>query len=159
MSRGLGLALAVTALLACAGGAFAAQATRDAYREGAEPICKANTQANERILQGVRAEVKAGKLKPAAARFAKAAAALKKSLAQLRAIPQPSADRAKLSKWFGDIGTEAGLFEAVAAKLRAANKAQAERLVVKLTSNADRANNVVIGFEFTYCRFEPSRFT
>jgi hypothetical protein len=31
--------------------------------------------------------------------------------------------------------------------------------VNKLTTEAAAANNVVIPFEFTYCRLEPSRFT
>jgi hypothetical protein len=32
-------------------------------------------------------------------------------------------------------------------------------MVVLLTHTANLANNAVIGFEFEYCRFEPSRFT
>jgi Asp-tRNA(Asn)/Glu-tRNA(Gln) amidotransferase A subunit family amidase len=139
--------------------ALASEVTRDSYREAVEPICKANTEANERILKGVRAEVRHGEFKTAAAKFTKAAAALKKALAQLRAVRQPNADKAKLAKWLARIKEEAGLFEAVAAKLRAGNKGAAEEKVVRLTHNADLANNVVIGFEFEYCRFEPSRFT
>lgn len=139
--------------------ALASEVTRDSYREAVEPICKANTQANERILGGVRGEVRHGEFKTAAAKFAKSAAALKKALAQLRAVPQPSADKAKLAKWLARIKEEVGFFEAVASELRAGNKSAAEEKVVRLTNNANLANNLVIGFEFEYCRFEPSRFT
>jgi hypothetical protein len=139
--------------------AVAAEVTRESYKEAVEPICKVNTEANERILGGVRAEVRAGKLKPAAAQFAKAAAELKKTITQLRGVPRPPADTARLSHWLGKVSLEAGLFEAVGTKLRAGEKAEAQRTAVKLTSNANRANAIVIPFEFEYCRFEPSRFT
>jgi hypothetical protein len=58
----------------------AAEFTRTEYREAAEPICKVDTEANERILAGVRAEVRQGKLGPAAAKFARAASALGRAL-------------------------------------------------------------------------------
>jgi hypothetical protein len=154
------LSLFVGAFLAVAIAlAAAAEITREAYKEAVEPICKVNTEANERILGGVRSEVRAGKLKPAAARFAKAATELKKTIGQLRAVPRPSADVARLSRWLGKVSLEAGLFEQVAAKLRAGEKTEAQRVAVKLTSNAAKANNAVLAFEFEYCRFEPSRFT
>jgi hypothetical protein len=150
----MGLSLSATVAIASAN-----EVTRTSYREQTEPICKANTEANERILGGVRSEVRAGRLKPAAAQFAKAASELKKTIGQLRAVPRPPADMARLSRWLGKVSLEAGLFEQVAAKLRAGAKTEAQRVAVKLTSNATKANNVVLAFEFEYCRFEPSRFT
>jgi hypothetical protein len=98
-------------------------------------------------------------LKPAASRFARAAVALKKTVGELKAVPPPPADRSRLSRWLGQVSTEASLFEQIAARLRAGEKAQAERIVTKLTSNANQANNMVIAFEFEYCRLEPARFT
>jgi hypothetical protein len=152
-------AIAAAALSSLTSLAAASEVTRDSYREAVEPICKADTQANERILAGVKSEVRAGKLKPAAAQFTKAARALKSVIAQLQAVPAPAADAARLSKWLGKVSNEAGYFEAVAKKLRAGDKAGAQKLVVKLTNEANQANNLVIPFEFTYCRLEPSRFT
>jgi hypothetical protein len=146
-------------LLAPVLGAGAAEVTRGSYREAVEPICKTDTQANERILAGVKSEVRRGKLKPAATQFAKAARALKSAIAQLQGVPAPAADAARLSKWLGKVLNEAGYFEAVARHLRAGDKAGAQKLVVKLTTEANAANNVVIPFQFTYCRLEPSRFT
>lgn len=147
------------ALLALAIPAQAAEVTRDSYREAVEPICREDTRANERIFAGVRAEVKQGKLKPAARQFEKAAKALNRALTQLRAVPRPSADVERLAKWFREVGKEVDLFEATAAKLRANKKFAAERMVVKLTHQADIANLVVAAFEFRYCRLDPSRFT
>jgi hypothetical protein len=152
-------AIATLAVLAAASLALAAEVTRDSYRAAVEPICQANTAANERILGGVRQEVKQGKLKPAALKFSKAAQALKRTIAELKAVPQPAADEARLAKWLGFVGTEAALFETGAQKLKAGNKTAAQSVVIRLTHNATLANNVVLPFEFRYCRFEPSRFT
>jgi hypothetical protein len=148
------IALALLTSLAAAG-----EVTRDSYREAVEPICKTDTQANERIFAGVKGEVRQGKLKPAAVKFSKAAVALKAAIAQIQKVPAPAADAARLSKWLGKVSNEAGYFEAVARKLKAGDKAGAEHLVNKLTTEAGAANNIVIPFEFTYCRLEPSRFT
>lgn len=152
--------LAVVALAAAAtGGAFAAEVTRTTYREAAEPICRADTAANERIFAGVRTMVRKGELAPAAARFTRAAAALRTAIGELEALPRPPADAARLSRWLGDVRVEAGLFTRVGTLLKAGKKGQAERLVAKLDSNASKADNVVIPFEFHYCRLEPARFT
>ena len=153
------LILCVLSLLAPSAGAAEAEVTRTSYREAVEPICEANTEANERILAGVRHEVRAGRLRPAAAQFSRAARALERTIAELRAVAPPPADRSRLSRWLGKVSVEASLFERIASKLRAGQKAQAERMVVKLTNNANQANNVVTAFEFRYCRLEPSRFT
>jgi hypothetical protein len=152
-------AAVVAAAVAFSALASAAEVTRDSYREAVEPICKTDTQANERILAGVKQEVRGGQLKPASAQFSKAARALNAAVAELRGVPQPPADSARLLKWLGKVTVEAGLFERVAKKLAAGDKAWAQKLVVKLSTQANAANNVVIPFQFQYCRLEPSRFT
>jgi hypothetical protein len=158
--RKIAVAMCATAIfISICSLAFAGEVTRASYREAVEPICKSDTQANERIFAGVKGEVRQGKLKPAAVKFAKAGAALKSAIGQIQKVPAPAADAARLSKWLGKVSNEAGYFEAVSKKLRAGDKAGAEHLVNKLTTEAGAANNVVIPFEFTYCRLEPSRFT
>jgi hypothetical protein len=157
MRRALSAAALCLALLAPL--ALAAELSRSEYVAAVEPICKANAKANERILKGVRQLVKRGKLKPAATKFAKAGAALKRAHAQLAAVPQPSADEARLARWLGYVKTEAGLFAKVAKKLRAGRRGAAQSLVNKLTTNANLANSTVLAFNFRYCRFEPSKFT
>ncbi len=139
--------------------AAAEEVTRESYTEAVEPICKTNTQANEKILKGVRGKFKSGKLDAAAAQFHKASEALKKTVKQLKVIPQPTADEAKLAKWLKYVEEEANLFQQTANKLKQGNKAGAQAMVIRLTHNANQANNQVLGFEFHYCRFEPSKFT
>jgi hypothetical protein len=154
------LSLATVALLTMGASlALADQAERDAYKAEVEPICKTNTQANEKILKGVRQQVKAGKLDAAGAKFSKAATALKKAYGELKAVPQPASDAARLNKWLSYVKEEATLFESGAKALKAGNKGKAQSIVVKLTHTANLANNQVLSFGFRYCKLEPSKFT
>jgi hypothetical protein len=158
-SRLIVMAAVACAFAACVADAWAAEVSRSEYREAAEPICKVDTKANERILATVRQEVRQGALGSAAAKFMAASRALKKALGQLEALPRPAADEARLAKWFATVKAEAGYFEAVSRKLAAGQKRAAESFVTKLTVTAMKANDQVLPFEFTYCRLEPSRFT
>jgi hypothetical protein len=154
------VALAVMALcLVGAQLALADEVTRDSYKEQVEPICETNTKANEKILKGVREEVKQGKLAVAGGQFSKAASALKKAYNQIKAVPQPTADTAKLGKWLGYIKDEVGLFEDGAKALKAGQKTKAQTVVVQLTHTANLANNQVLSFGFRYCKLQPSKFT
>jgi type IV secretory pathway VirD2 relaxase len=138
--------------------AAAAEATRETYKEAAEPICKANTEANEKILKGVRAKVKAGKLDAAAKQFAGAARALKRTRAQLLRVPKPAADATTLTRWLSYVKKEVVLFESISRKLAKGEATSAQKMVVRLISNARQANNLVLDFEFRHCRFQPSKF-
>jgi hypothetical protein len=153
------LLAALAALMLLAVPAFAAETTRDEYKAQVEPICKTNKEASEKYLKGVKTLVKKDQLKQAGAAFSKAAAALEKAEKQLAAVPQPEADSAKLGKWLSDIKGEVSLMKTIAAKFKAGNKAKGSSLSVKLTHNANVANNLVIAFQFNYCKIDPSKFT
>lgn len=138
--------------------AQAAETTRAEYVAAVEPICKANTQANKTILRGVKSDVKRGRLKLAARKLARAAAALQRALRELKAVPQPAADQAQLTKWLGYIKIEIGLLKRISRKLKAGDKVGTEMAQVRLEHNANLANNTVLAFEFHYCHFELEKF-
>ena len=153
-------ALSLTAMMLFAVAAPLALAiTRDEYKAQVEPICKKNSDANEKILKTVRKEVKENKLKSAGAKFIKASTALKKTYNELKAVEQPAEDAAKLTKWLGYVKTEADLFNSGGKALKAGNKKKAQQFVNKLNSNANKANSTVLAFNFRYCKFEPSKYT
>jgi hypothetical protein len=139
--------------------ASAAELTRDEYKAQVEPICKTNKEASDRILTGVTKLVKRGKLDKAGQAFAKAANALEKAQKQLAAVPQPSADAAKLTKWLSEIKAESALMRTISMKFKAGDKGKATSLAVKLQNNANKANNQVIAFRFNYCHIDPSKYT
>lgn len=139
--------------------ASAAELTRDEYVARVEPICKTNVEANVKIFKGAKEEVKAGELKQASTHFLRAATALDKTIRQLKAVPQPAADGAKLSKWLGYLKTESGYFQKIGRALAANDKYKAQNLSVKLNRNSNLANNSVLAFGFNYCRIDSSRFS
>jgi hypothetical protein len=126
---------------------------RAEYVAAVEPICKTNRDANDKILTGVRADVKAGKLDRAAKKFARAAKALKRTRLELLKVEQPPEDAPLLTKWLKGVKTEAELFEAVSRKLAHGEKTAAQRMVARLVGNAKRTNNLVLEFNFHYCVF------
>lgn len=157
-ARSVCVALLAAAALVAIPAALAEEVTREQYRDAAEPICKVNAEANKHILKGVRAKVRAGKLKAAGGQFSRAAIALKKTLRKIEALPMPVKDEKRLAEWHDRIGEEATLLQNVGKALIAENTHRAEVLSVKLTSNARLTNAIVIPFEFTYCRLEPNKY-
>jgi hypothetical protein len=155
----LGLALAVAlALAAPLALALGPNPTREEYVAAAEPICKSNSEANSRILKGVKEQVKQGELAPAGRRFIRASTALGKTVGQLAALPQPEADAAKLTKWIGYLKHEKAYLQQIGQALKAKDKFHAQKLAVELNRNNNKANNTVISFGFDECRIDSSRF-
>lgn len=151
------LFVAATALLGVIP-ASAAEATRESYKQDVEPICKTNAEANERILKGVKGKVRAGKLKAASKQVFAAARALTRTRAQLLQVPKPPADAARLTKWLAYVKTEVELFELLGRRLAKGEVRRTSPVVSRLYRTAIKANNLVVSFEFRYCRFEPSKY-
>ena len=156
--RKLIVSLVAVAALVGAVPTMAADATPETYKAEVEPICKVNTEANERILKGVRAKVKAGKYDAAARQFRAAGKALKKARAQLLGVPKPAEDATRLTKWLGYVKTEVQFFEAIARKLSNDELTSAQKMVLRLISTSKQANNLVLDYEFKYCRQQQSKF-
>lgn len=160
MKRTIAIVVGSTVVaLMLAATAFAAEISREEYKEAAEPICKASAKSNEQILAGVRTEVKKGQLKTAAAKFAKASREQAQTLKELEAVQRPSADEARLTKWFSYLKIEAELFATAGRKLKAGDKAGAQHVFTKLSLNINKANNQVLPFGFTYCRLNAAKLS
>jgi hypothetical protein len=152
----VGVALAVAAPVAL--GVVDPAQTRPAYVEAVEPICKANTEANSRILKGVKDQVKQEQLAAAGKRFVRASTALGKAVNQIAKVPQPPADATKLTKWIGYLRQEKTYLQQIGQALKAKDKFHAQKLAVQLNRNNNKANNTVISFGFKECRIDSSRF-
>lgn len=154
-------AAAVLALVP-ASAASAEEPTRPQYVEQVEPICKANTEANKRILKNVRTKARSrnpAKMKEAGAQFIHASAVFGKTVQKMAAVPRPATDDARLVKWFKQLGIVREKLRKLGVALKAGDeiKAAHEQIRVERASNA--ANNVGFVFEFHYCRLTASRFT
>jgi cell division septum initiation protein DivIVA len=155
------ISVAALALLPVAAAAAEEGPTRAQYVEQVEPICQANTEANKRILKNVRTKAKSGvpaKLKQAGGQFIHASAVFGKTVEKLDAVPRPSADDARLLKWFAQLGIVQSKLRALGVALKADDeiKAAHEQIRVERASNA--ANNYSFVFGFHYCHLTPSRF-
>jgi hypothetical protein len=153
------LVAALAALMLLAVPAFAAEVSREEYKAKVEPICQKNAQESEKFLKGVKKMVKQNKLKQAGTAFSKAAGALEGAEKELAAVPQPTADEAKLGKWLTDIKGEVKLMRQISTAFKSGNKGKGSSLSVKLQHNADTANGVVVVFGFNYCKIDPSKFS
>jgi len=136
----------------------AAEATRESFKEAVEPICKTNREANAKVLDGATKNVREGKLKKASAQLFAAAKALKQARARMLKVPKPTEDVAQLTRWLDGIKTEVQSFETAGRKLAKAEANAAIKMVVRLKTNATKTNNIVLDYEFNYCRINPSEF-
>lgn len=155
----LGVALAI-ALLVVVPVALAAEGelTRDEYVAKVEPICKANSEANSRILKGVKEQVQQDELVPAGKRFIRAASALGKAVTQIDKVPRPAMDNTKLTKWIGYLRQEKTYLQQIGSALKGRDKVRAQKVAVQLNRNNNKANNTVISFPFKECRIDSSKF-
>jgi hypothetical protein len=154
-----GLVAALAVLIVAAPLAFAAEvSTDDEYVQLAEPICKRNVEANKRIFKGAKGEVKRGELKRASKHFVRASRAFGETIGQLAKVPRPPESSTKLGKWLTVLRAEKAVIQKIGRALAKEQRRKAESYSVDLRRNANRANNIVLGFGFDYCLIDPSRF-
>lgn len=146
-------------LLLGATAAGAAEApTRDEYVTALEAICKPDAEATQKAMAGARSDVRAERLAAAAGKFAKAASIFDSTLKQIAPQPRPTADAAKLGKWFGYLNAQESYLQQITAALRADRAIPAQRLTARFIHNGNLANNTVLAFGFDYCSFKFSRY-
>lgn len=132
--------------------------TRDEYTATLEQICKPDTLATQRAMKGARGDIQAERLGVAAGKFARATTIFGSTVSEIAAVPRPSADTAKLAKWFGYLGRQHDYLGQITAQLRADHAIEAQRLTARFIHNGNLANNVVLAFGFEYCSFKFSRY-
>jgi len=152
-------ALLVATAFGATATALAAEApTRDEYVTQLESICKPDAEATQRAMKGARADIKAERLKSAAGKFAKATRIFGGTVKEIDVVPRPSADTAKLEKWFGYLRKQESYLGQATAQLRAEHAIKAQRLIARFIHNGNLANNTVLAFGFNYCSFKFSRY-
>jgi hypothetical protein len=150
--------LAVALLVTAATSAAAGAPTRDEYVTHLEQICKPDAEATQRAMKGARADIRAERLDPAAGKFAKASSIFGSTVTQISAVPRPTADATKLSKWFGYLNAQKSYLRQITVQLREGHAIKAQRLTARFIHNGNLANNVVLAFGFNYCSFKFSRY-
>jgi hypothetical protein len=148
------LALSVAVAVAAA----AEEPTRTEYVSRLEQICKPGSDATERAVHGVRADVRAERFAVAAGKFARGERIFAKTVGSISTVPRPAADAATLKRWFAALGKEKVYLGQIVKTLRANDVAGFERVSANFIHEGNRANNAVVSFGFNYCDFKPTRF-
>jgi hypothetical protein len=136
--------------------------TRTQYVEAVEPICKANTDANKRILKNVKTKARSkspSAVREAGARFIKASSVFGAAEKKIAAVPRPAADDARLLKWFKYLGIVKTKLRLLGKALKANEKILAAHEQIRVERASNAANNVSFVFEFNYCHLSASNFT
>jgi hypothetical protein len=156
-------ALTAAMMLLPVAGAHAEEApSRAQYVEQVEPICQANTEANQRILKNVKAKARSkapATVREAGAQFVQASRAFGSAVRKISAVPRPPADDARLLKWFKYLGIVKAKLLELGKALKAGEKILAAHEQIRVERASNAANNVGFVFEFHYCRLSASNFT
>lgn len=154
MKRTLGILVAV-ALLALGGVPLARgeEQTRESYKAQVEPICKANRDANERIMAGVRERINRNQLKPAGQQFIRVSESFGGLIGKLAKVAPPSTDVHRIKRWLE-------IMKLLKTRLRLVGRYYGEGLKIKGNHEgilAERAgvaaNNTTIVLHLHECRF------
>jgi len=156
MRRAIPLALCLLGALVPL--AAAAGPTRAKYVTELERICKPGSDATERAVQGVRADVRAERLSLAGSKFARAKSIFGGTVRSIATVPRPEADRATLSRWFEALAREEFYLGQMVRTLKTSNVPGFQRVSARFIHEGNRANNAVVSFGFNYCSFKPTRF-
>lgn len=158
--RAIGAVVAVAVAVGGLGAvAEAAEApTRTEYVATLEKICKPQAQATQRAMDGVRKDVRAGRLALASHKFGQAARIFGGTVKAIEKVPRPTADMGRLEKWFMYLNRQEDYLKEISAELRAGHSIKAQRLTARFIHNGNLANNVTLAFGFEWCSFKFSRY-
>jgi hypothetical protein len=144
------LALTAAAFLLIVSLAYAAGITRKEYVARVDPICKAYemksvqpwTNSEKRQLSAIRR---------LARERAQEGRNLKVLYIKLKAVPQPKADAARLTRWLDYLRSGALLLDGISRAIRAGYPHSYRRLEAQIKHVATLANKAVSRFDFAYC--------
>jgi hypothetical protein len=151
------LFFAVT-LLSAAPAPAAEAPTRDEYVDRLEAVCRPDAEATQKAMKGARSDIRAERLDVAAKKFAKATAIFGSTVKEISTVSRPTADTARLRKWFTYLKRQESYLRQIAEHLRQDHAIKAQRLTARFIHNGNLANNVVLAFGFNYCSFKFSRY-
>jgi hypothetical protein len=156
------ISVAAMALLPAAAASAEEGPTRAQYVEQVDPICKANTEANKRILKNVKTKARSkspNTVREAGVQFIQASSAFGAAEKKIATVPRPPADETRLLKWFKYLGIVKTNLRKLGKALKANEKILAAHEQVRVERSANAANNVSFVFEFRYCHLSASNFT
>jgi hypothetical protein len=153
MKGPLGTLAVIAALLAAAPPAHGEEQTRESYKAQVEPICKANREANERIMAGAQRRVNKDQLTAVGKQFVRVSESFGGLIERLAPVPSPAADSHRVERWLELMRLLKSRLRAVGRYFKAGEKIRATHESILAERSGISANNISIVFHFHYCRF------
>jgi hypothetical protein len=154
MRRLLGTFAAIAvALLAIAPLAGGEEQTRESYKAQVEPLCSANREANERIMDGARERVNKGKLEAAGKQFIRVSDSFGGLIRRIAAVPPPPADDHRVDRWLEQMRLLKSRLRNVGRYYKAGEEIKGAHESILAERSGIAANNISIVFKVRYCRF------
>ena len=153
--RGTLRTIAAVALLALALAPLArgGEQTRESYKARVEPICKANREANERIMSGARRRVNHNRLTPAGHQFVRLSKSFGGLLKRLSKVPPPETDSHRIDRWLESIELLGSRLRLVGKYYLEGDKIRGNHEAIHAQRAGISANNTTIPLHFRECRF------
>jgi hypothetical protein len=147
------LAALTVALLAIAPLAQSEEQTRESYKAQVEPICQANREANERIMDGVKEHINRDELTLAGKQFVRVSRSFGTLIRRLAEVPPPSADDRRVHRWLTVLRLLRTRLRLTGQYYKEGEKIKATHMSILMGRSGVSANNASIVFRFHYCHF------
>jgi hypothetical protein len=147
------LAAIVVALLAIVPLAHGEEQTRESYVAQVEPICKANREANERIMDGAQRRVNKREYTAVGKQFVRVSESFGRLIPKLAAVPPPVGDERRIARWFEQMRLLKTRLRQTGKYYKAGEEIKAAHESILVERSGIAANNISIVLHVRECRF------
>lgn len=127
--------------------------TRESYSAQVEPICKANREANERIMEGARKRIADDELRRVSGQFFRLSTSVAGLAARLEKVQPPPADERRIKRWIHFIRLLKTRMRNVGKYYRAGLEIKGTHESILAERSGVSANNLMVVFPIRSCRF------
>jgi hypothetical protein len=149
----LSILATIVALLAPASPALAAEQTRETYKATIEPVCQANREANERIMDGAQRRINKREFTAVGKQFIRVSGSFGSLIPRIAAVPPPVGDEHRVDRWLEQMRLIKSRLRNVGRYYKEGEDIKAAHESALAQRSGIAANNISIVFKVRYCRF------
>jgi hypothetical protein len=140
-------------MLAAASPAAAEEQTRESYKAAVEPLCRANREVNERIMDGAQRRINKRRFTAAGKQFLRVSVSFGGLIPRIAAVPPPVGDEHRVERWLEQMRLLKSRLRNVGRYYKEGEDIKAAHESALAQRAGIGANNVSIVFKVRYCRF------
>jgi hypothetical protein len=153
MKGSLSILAAIVALLALASPALAEEQTRETYKATIEPVCQANREVNERIMDGAQKRINKREFTAVGKQFIRVSASFGNLIPRIAAVAPPVGDEHRVERWLEQMRLIKSRLRNVGRYYKEGEDIKAAHESALAQRSGIAANNISIVFKVRYCRF------